>query len=165
MNENLVAELRKLARQYAYASIQMHENIAKKAGFSGTDHKYLGFFLVKSELTAGELSSLTKLTTGAVTALIDRFEEKELVVRRFDPKDRRKVIIVPDKEKIMALLEPFYKKYSSEYDKIVASFSDEEVEVIKKYLQKTLDLVDETNNNLQETTILINYEQRHRETR
>ena len=100
--------LRKLSQQYAYTSIQMHETIARKAGFSGTDHKYLGFFLQKGKLTAGELAKLTELTTGAVTGLIDRFEKKKLVKRQYDKADRRKVYIVPDSEKIMNILQPFY---------------------------------------------------------
>ncbi|WP_456243008.1 hypothetical protein [Spirosoma soli] len=32
-------------------------------------------------MTAGELSNLTGLTTGAITGLIDRFEKKQLVKR------------------------------------------------------------------------------------
>ena len=68
--------VRKLSQQYAYTSIQMHEAVARKAGLPGTDHKYLGFIMEKGQMTAGELSTLTGLTTGAVTGLIDRFETK-----------------------------------------------------------------------------------------
>ncbi|WP_314509005.1 helix-turn-helix domain-containing protein [Xanthocytophaga agilis] len=56
----------------------MHEAVARKAGLSGTDHKYLGFLIEKEQITAGEFSTLTGLTTGAVTGLIDRFEKKDL---------------------------------------------------------------------------------------
>ena len=104
MANEKVIEIRKLSQQYAYASLQMHETIARKAGFTGTDHKYLGFFLQKGSLTAGQLAALSGLTTGAVTGLIDRFERKKLVKRQFDKNDRRKVFIVPDNEKILALL-------------------------------------------------------------
>ncbi len=41
-SENIIA-LRKVSQQYAYTSLQMHETIARKAGFAGTDHKYLVF--------------------------------------------------------------------------------------------------------------------------
>jgi DNA-binding MarR family transcriptional regulator len=67
MTNETIIELRKLTQRYAYISIQMHESIARNAGFSATDHKYLGFFLQKGNLTAGELAQLTGLTTGAVT--------------------------------------------------------------------------------------------------
>src|SRR5215207_891724 len=98
-NEN-VARLRKLSQLYAFTSIQMHEAVARKAGLSGTDHKYLGFLIEKGQMTAGELSTLTGLTTGAVTGLIDRLEKKKLVKRQFAEDDRRKVIIEPNTNNI-----------------------------------------------------------------
>lgn len=146
MDQDLIKQIRKLSQLYAYTSIRMHETVARKAGFSGTDHKYLGFFLQKNKLTAGELSELTGLTTGAVTGLIDRFEEKKLVKRQVDENDRRKVVIIPDSEKIRALLEPFYKEFQEETEKLIASFSNEEGEIIKSYLKKSLELMDKTNN-------------------
>ncbi|WP_431200655.1 hypothetical protein ACQ86K_15075 [Mucilaginibacter sp. P19] len=76
MKSEAITRIRKLSQLYAYTSIQMHENIARKAGLSGTDQKYLGFFLVKGAMTAGELMEVTGLTSGAVTGLIDRFEKK-----------------------------------------------------------------------------------------
>jgi DNA-binding MarR family transcriptional regulator len=146
MKKNKILALRKLTQQYAYISIQMHESIARQAGFSGTDHKYLGFFLQKGALTAGELADLTGLTTGAVTGLIDRFEKKNLVERQFDKSDRRKVIIVPDSEKIMAIFEPFYKEFQEETEKLIATFSKEEIEIIESYFVKALALANETIN-------------------
>ncbi len=146
MTDDNIAGLRKLSQKYAYASLQMHETIARKLGFSATDHKYLSFFLVKGELTAGELAELSGLTTGAVTGLIDRFEKKELVKRRFDSKDRRKVIIIPDSQKIIKLFEPYYKEYQEETEKLIANFSENEIEVIANYLLKSIELMKMTNN-------------------
>jgi DNA-binding MarR family transcriptional regulator len=144
MRSDQVLEIRKLSQQYAYTSIQMHEIIARKAGFPGTDHKYLGFFLQKGKLTAGELAELTGLTTGSVTAMIDRFEKKKLVKRQPDPVDRRKVFIAPEREKIMALLRPFYQAFQDETERLIASFSDKERKVIETYLNKALQLAHQT---------------------
>jgi DNA-binding MarR family transcriptional regulator len=122
----------------------MHEAIARKAGLSGTDHKYLGFLIQKGQMTAGELSKLTGLTTGAVTGLIDRFEKKKLVKRRFVENDRRKVIIEPNTENIMALLEPLYKEFRNKSEKLIASFSNKEIEIIETYLLKATEIMNET---------------------
>lgn len=146
-NDNIIA-IRKLSQQYAYASLQMHETIAKSLGFSATDHKYLSFFLVKGNLTAGELAELSGLTTGAVTGLIDRFEKKELVKRHFDSNDRRKVIIVPDSKKIIKLFEPYYKEFQIETEKLIATFSDKDIEIIESYLLRVLQLTNDTKNKL-----------------
>ena len=148
MDNDKVIILRKLSQQYAYSSIQMHETIAKKLGFSSTDHKYLGFFLQRGKLTAGDLAILTGLTTGAITGLIDRFEKKKLVKRAFDATDRRKVVIVPDTKKIMNLFEPFYKPFQQESEKLIATFSNDEIDIIESYLSKALMLTNETINKI-----------------
>jgi len=140
--------MRKLNQQYAYTSIQMHETIGREAGLSGTDHKYLGFLIQKGQMTAGELSNLTGLTTGAVTGLIDRFEKKKLVKRQFAEDDRRKVIIVPNTKIIMALLEPLYKEYRYKTEKLHASFSGEEIKIIESYFLKAIEIMNETINKL-----------------
>ena len=143
MNTELTTQIRKLSQQYAYTSIQMHEAVARKAGFSGTDHKYLGFLLQKGQMTAGELANLTGLTTGAVTGLVDRFEKKKLVKRQFDKDDRRKILIVPDTQKIMMLLEPLYKEFRSNSEKLIASFSDNELKILEAYFLKAVEIMNE----------------------
>ena len=140
--------IRKLSQQYAYTSIQMHEAIGRKAGLSGTDHKYLGFLIEKGQMTAGELSNLTGLTTGAVTGLIDRFEKKKLVKRKFADDDRRKVFIEPNTKNIMALFAPLYKEFRSKSEKLTATFSDKEIRIIETYFSKAIEIMNETTNAL-----------------
>src|SRR3984885_8094635 len=133
MDTDEIKRMRKLSHLYSYSSIQMHEAISRKAGLTGTDHKYLGFLIEKGQMTAGELSTLTGLTTGAVTGLIDRFEKKKLGKSRYAEDDRRKVIIEPNTENIMALLTPLYKEYRGKSEKLTATFSDKETKVIETY--------------------------------
>lgn len=148
MENDITRQVRKLTQAYAYTSIRMHETVARKAGLSGTDHKYLGFLLQGGAMTAGELSALTGLTTGAVTGLIDRFEKKQLVKRQYAADDRRKVIIEPDTKKIMALLEPLYRAYRSKSEKLIASFSEKELGGIEAYLSQAISIMEETTNKL-----------------
>jgi DNA-binding MarR family transcriptional regulator len=140
--------IRKLSQHYAFSSIQMHEAIGRKAGLSGTDHKYLGFLIEKGQMTAGELSTLTGLTTGAVTGLIDRFEKKKLVKRQFAEEDRRKVIIVPNTKKIMALMVPLYAAFRSKSQKLLDSFSSKEIKVLETYFVKAIEIMNETTDRL-----------------
>jgi hypothetical protein len=58
---------------YIQIGQSLHEAIARKAGRSGTDHKYLGLIIQNGAMTAGELSKLTGLTTGAVTGVIGSY--------------------------------------------------------------------------------------------
>ncbi len=148
MDNDEITRVRKLSQSYAYTSIQMHEAVARKAGLSGTDHKYLGFLMQKGQMTAGELSNLTGLTTGAVTGLIDRFEKKKLVTRKFAEDDRRKVIIEPNTKNIMALLVPLYKEFRSKSEKLLASFSSKELKIIETYFLKATEIMNETTDKL-----------------
>lgn len=137
-----VIKLRKLSQQFAYTSIQMHESIGRKIGLSGTDHKYLGFLMQKGSMTAGELSVITGLTTGAVTGLIDRFEAKKLVSRQTDKNDRRKIIIVPDNTRIAQLIIPYYQDFQDNTDHLFASFSTEELKTLEKYFRNAMEIMD-----------------------
>ena len=148
MENEAIRRIRKLSQQYAYTSIQMHEAVGRAAGLSGTDHKYLGFLIEKGQMTAGELATLTGLTTGAVTGLIDRFEKKNLVKRTFAENDRRKVIIEPNTEIIMALLVPLYKDFRRKSQELTASFSAAEITIIERYFSKAIDLMNETTDTL-----------------
>jgi DNA-binding MarR family transcriptional regulator len=148
MDNDILKGVRKLSQSYAYTSIQMHEAVARKAGLPGTDHKYLGFFLVQGPMTAGELAAVTGLTTGAVTGLIDRFEKKKLVKRQFAKDDRRKVFIVPTTENIMALIAPLYKDFRSKSEKLFASFTNKEINIIETYFSKAIEIMNETTNKL-----------------
>jgi DNA-binding MarR family transcriptional regulator len=148
MKKVTTERVRKLSQQYAFTSIQMHETIGRKAGLTGTDHKYLGFIMQQGQMTAGELAQLSGLTTGAVTGLIDRFEKKQLVKRSFAANDRRKVIVEPLTENIMALLAPLYKEYRSEAAVLHSSFTEKELQVIERYFNQAIGIMQATTDQL-----------------
>ena len=148
MDTELITQIRKLNQLHAYTSLQMHEAVGRRAGLSGTDHKYLGWLLERGQMTAGELATLTGLTTGAITGLIDRFEKKKLVKRQFAEDDRRKVMIVPNSKAIMALLAPLYKDYRSKSEQLIASFSSKELKIIESYFIKAIGIMNETTGKL-----------------
>lgn len=145
---NIVQQFRVASRQYSDASIFMHEAIARKAGLTGSDHKYLGLILQHKELTAGDLSKITGLTTGAVTGLIDRLEKKKLLKRQFTKDDRRKVIIVPNVENSMKLLQPLFKELHARTTKLVESFSEGEIQIIERYFTEATIIMKETTEKL-----------------
>ncbi|MDD7886937.1 MarR family winged helix-turn-helix transcriptional regulator [Flavivirga sp. 57AJ16] len=142
--DDLAFEIRKLSEMYAFTSLQMHETIGRKAGLTGTDHKYLGFIMKKGKMTAGEISILTGLTSGSVTALIDRFEKKKLVKREHAKDDRRKVFVVPNSEKIMKLFEPLYREFRKETENLISSFSNDEKKILQSYFSKAIDVMNKT---------------------
>lgn len=135
--------IRKLSRHYSDATILMHQAIAKKAGLSGTDHKYLGMLIEKGPMTAGALGQLTGLSSGAVTGLADRLEKKKLVKRKFDKIDRRKIMIVPDIERAMKLLGPTFQVLQQKTEAVIGAFTEEEIKAVEKYFRLTIEVMNE----------------------
>ncbi len=139
---------RQASRKYSDTSIMMHEAISHKAGLSGTDHKYLGLLMQKGAMTAGELSRLTGLTGGAITGLIDRLEKKKLVKRDYDKDDRRKVFIVANEANAMKLLSPLFKELQQKTAELLATYSNAELEIIKKYMLEAAEVMTAVTENI-----------------
>lgn len=64
---------------------------AERLGVSVTDLRCLTIVESRNGLTAGALATASGLTTGAVTAVVDRLERAGHARRAYDPRDRRKV--------------------------------------------------------------------------
>ncbi|MBI1224529.1 MAG: MarR family transcriptional regulator [Bacteroidetes bacterium] len=144
--KDVLEKLRKASRTYSDTSILMHEAIARKAGLTGTDHKYLGLILQKEEWTAGEIAQITNLTTGAVTGMIDRLEAKGLVNRKFDKTDRRKILVAPNLAATTELLTPLFADLHRKTTALLQTFSVEELQVIERYFNDATQIMNETIN-------------------
>lgn len=75
------------------ASDMMDEAFCDFLGINRTDGRCLDVIDRLGEVTAGQLATEVGLTTGAVTAMVDRLEAAGLLQRNSDPTDRRKVLI------------------------------------------------------------------------
>src|ERR1700727_2352504 len=82
-----------VGREIGARTILFHQAIANIVGVSVTDMKCLDYVDRGGDVTAGDLSRLTGLTTGAITAAIDRLEKAGLARRERRATDRRKVVI------------------------------------------------------------------------
>ncbi|WP_157887704.1 MarR family winged helix-turn-helix transcriptional regulator [Frondihabitans sp. PAMC 28766] len=71
------------------ASRHARESFAARANVSLTDFQALVFLSEKNGMAPKEVGAILGITTGAMTALIDRLEGAGYVVRRPHPTDRR----------------------------------------------------------------------------
>ena len=69
----------------------MDQAFADFVGINRNDLRCIDIVDQRGRITAGELAREAGLTTGAVTALVDRMEAAGLLRRSYDPRDRRKV--------------------------------------------------------------------------
>lgn len=87
-----------------------------------------------------EISKALDIEKGSLTSLIDNLEEREMVLRANDPKDRRKQLISlsPKGQEEMVKIIDFYIKKMSEY---LDKFEREEVEEFRSSLEKCVDFL------------------------
>ncbi len=88
-----------LRRLIAHA-IALHEAVAASLGINPTDLRCLELLERESRMTPSRLAELAGLTTGAVTGVLDRLEERGFVRREADPEDRRRFIVRPVPERM-----------------------------------------------------------------
>ena len=94
-----VYDLMNAVRILTRSSLMFHNAISEKMGINVTDAECIDFLMEMGPSTAGDLAKASRLTTGAITNVIDRLENAGYVKREKDPHDRRKVIVlfVPDR--------------------------------------------------------------------
>jgi DNA-binding MarR family transcriptional regulator len=138
--EEIIQAIIEKRREMSTETIMFHQAVADILGLHITDHKCLDLIHHYGAVPAGRLAELTGLTTGAVTGIIDRLEEAGYVRRTDDPKDRRRIIVEPTKNKkwerkIEAIFIPLHERMH----KLLSSYSESELAFLLEVLTKTLD--------------------------
>lgn len=136
-------------RELSTVTVFFHSVIAERLGLSLTDHKAFEIIARKGTVTAGELSELTGLTTGAITGVIDRLEKAGFVQREQDPGDRRRVIVRPHSAS-ESRFEPLFGSLGQAITELHAHYSDEELELILDYLIRGTKMLQEESIKLRE---------------
>lgn len=79
--------------QVQHARVLQHESVSR--GLNATDTRFV-FFLAAADgdgVTPKQAGEYLELTTGAMTSLIDRLEQRGHLERRPNPQDRRSVLL------------------------------------------------------------------------
>jgi DNA-binding MarR family transcriptional regulator len=147
--EEIIQAIIQKRREMSTETIMFHQNVADVLGLHITDHKCLDLIRQYGAMPAGRLAELTGLTTGAVTGIIDRLEKAGYVRRTNDPKDRRRTIIEPVRNKkwerkIEAIFIPFHERMH----KLLSSYSDSELSFLLDVLTKSIELTHEESKKL-----------------
>jgi DNA-binding MarR family transcriptional regulator len=142
VNESIRSELMnklwELGRKVSTQTVFLHQAIAQSVGLNATDTKCIDLILrgPGGSVTAGWLSEMTGLTTGAITHILDRLEKRQFIERVRDSRDRRKVFIRVRRESLEPLT-PKYEAMGNAYMNLVKRYSNLELRLICDYLEKT----------------------------
>jgi len=128
-----VKSLTQQLRKYGMRSVLFQQNMALKLGVFPTDLKTADILNETGPITAGELSRITSLSTGAVTALIDRLEKAGIVKREKDPNDGRRVVIAPVAKRHKEILE-HYQTLAQATKTMCEDYDEKEMELILTFV-------------------------------
>jgi DNA-binding MarR family transcriptional regulator len=133
----LLKRLYDLGRIMSTQTVFLHQAIAQSVGLNATDTKCIDLILQVpgGSVTAGWLSSMTGLTTGAVTHILDRLEKRKFIERVRDTQDRRKVFIRVRLESIKPLF-PKYEAIGNAFASLAEKYTEEELQLIVDYFEK-----------------------------
>ena len=91
--EEVLAELGERVQAYQSAVDDYDREMARLLGVNETDLRCLELLIGGGELSPSELGVRLGLTTGSVTAMLDRLEKFDLLTRTPHPVDRRKSVV------------------------------------------------------------------------
>ena len=135
--EKAVLDLKLNLRHFVVDLLVSNFEAIEDVGLNPTDLGSLCLLLLHGPATAGRLADLTGLTTGAVTGVIDRLEAGGFVRRQIDPADRRKVIVVPDRQRVDRDLFPHFPSLErAAADEFYDDFSVAQLELIAAFLRR-----------------------------
>jgi len=136
-NLNLTKMVIKNLRKLSTRMVLFQQKAAQSIGVVHTDFKTADILNEVGPLTAGDLGKITGLSTGSVTALIDRLEQAGYVKREKDPTDRRRVMIVPVKER-QHLIKEHYQPLNQSMTQLCSQYNDVELSLIIGFIEKTI---------------------------
>lgn len=135
--QQYIAEINQEVRDNGNTNVLLVHAIAQHLGLSATEFECCDLIRDKGPFTAGELAKLCRISTGGMTGMIDRLEKKGFVERQSDPQDRRRVLVVgKENEAARQKVRRLYDPMQRDFDTILASYSDEEIEFIHKFMRR-----------------------------
>jgi DNA-binding MarR family transcriptional regulator len=128
----LIAELMMGVRKLTRSSLMLQYAIAEKMKLNATDAECIDFLMEMGPSTAGDLAKATRLTTGAITNVIDRLENAGFVKRGKDPQDRRKVIIRYNPKKHQKT-KRLYDAMAADVHQLFSGYNESKLQALLQY--------------------------------
>jgi len=103
-------------------------------GINQTDGRALDLLDQHGRMSAGELARASGLSTGAVTAVVDRLERSGYAQRVPDPQDRRRVLVEMT-AKAKATTEELFGPLADSAWPLLERWTDEQLEMLLEFLR------------------------------
>ena len=126
--EEHLREMDGVMRTFMARAVLFQEAVARAAGLNATDLQCANLLLLHGPATPGELAERAGLTAGgAITGAIDRLERAHLVSRVPDTADRRRVLVVPDDDRLRERVGTFYQRVGQRWTEHLATLDEDQL--------------------------------------
>lgn len=114
--EALIA-IRRIVRAAEFAA----RDLARRSDLTPSQLIVLQHLAAAGELGAGAIAETAQLSHATVTALLDRLEERDLICRRRDPEDRRRVsaeITAPGRQLLAKIPDALQDRFAARFARL-----------------------------------------------
>jgi DNA-binding MarR family transcriptional regulator len=138
--QRLYAELGGEVRASQRATDVVDELVCQLLGVNRTDARCLDILDQHGGMSAGDLAQASRLSTGAITAVIDRLERAGYARRVPDPNDRRRVLVELTPKADAATIELMVEPMQKLYEPMADDYTEEELRLILDFTRRGREL-------------------------
>src|SRR5438477_13160939 len=134
----LTASIKQSLRALSIQLSLLNHQVGAHAGLNDVDLDCLDLVARHGPLSPSALARRAGLHPATMTGILDRLERGGWIVRERDPADRRAVVIRAVRERYAELMRQ-YAGMSRAMNKFLADYSDDELELIARFMRRTVD--------------------------
>jgi DNA-binding MarR family transcriptional regulator len=132
------AEIRDSLRELRIQLSLLNYRVGAQIGLKDVDLDCLDILDTHGALSPTALARLAGLHPATMTGILDRLERGGWIVRERDPSDRRAVLVRVLRDRYAELLR-LYTGMNRSMNKLLAGYSDSELDVIADFMRRTVD--------------------------
>ncbi len=127
-----------LAQQFGARTVFFQTAAARRLELTATELECFRLVQHGGSLTASDLVQETVLTPASLSVIVDKLVTRAFLSREQDPNDRRRWRLRTN-QAATAKVEAVYAAHASRAEKLLGDYSDEEFEVILRFMDRFAD--------------------------
>jgi DNA-binding MarR family transcriptional regulator len=122
-------------RLLAIHTVAYSHQASSALGLSSTESEVLNLLGLEGSRTAGEVARATGLSSGTVTGVLDRLEERGFIRRERHHTDRRKVVVTADPD-ALARVGRMFDAHEQTLASVLGEYEAEQLENVAEFLAR-----------------------------
>src|SRR5437763_2002025 len=136
--QHAATEIRDSLRELRIQLALLNYRVGSQLGLKDVDLDCLDILDARGPLSPTALATCAGVHPATMTGILDRLEKGGWVVRERDPADRRAVLVRAVRDRYAQLLR-LYSGLGRSMNKLLAGYSDTELELIADFMRRTVD--------------------------